>query len=186
MRTDNEIIAGFRHNNEAIIAEFYRETRDRFFSYFKIHYGKSTDYLTDLFQDSCVILWQNIRDGKLREDNLSSSLATYLLSVGKYTMMAKDRKFKEIVDDTAIMRLKFVEDDAEELKNRIERENAIDRIVQSMPSPCAELLQAFYWDKLSGQQIADKLGYSNADSVKTQKHKCMRKLKALIAKFPRI
>ena len=98
-------------------------------------------------------------------------------------MMARDRKYKEILDDEAISRLRFVESDEEELKNRIEREEFIGRIVSEMKSPCAELLRAFYWDRLSGQQIAQKLGYSNPDSVKTQKHKCMGKLKALIGKY---
>ena len=49
-----------------------------------------------------------------------------------------------------------------------------------MKSPCAELLRAFYWDRLSGLEIAVKFGYSGPDSVKTQKHKCMGKLKQLI------
>lgn len=183
---DKDYISGFRHNNEAVIASFYKEYRTQFIQYFKTRYGKSEEYVTDLYQESCIILWQNIRDSKLTEDNLTSSLSTYLLSIGRYTMMAGDRKYKEILDDDSIRRLRFVEDNEEELRNRIEREEFVDRVVNSLQSPCAELLQAFYWNKLTGQQIADKLGYSNADSVKTQKHKCMGKLKALIAKFPRV
>ena len=182
---DTDYIAGFRCNNEAVISSFYNEFKGRCVAYFQTHYGKSDDYLIDLFQDCCLILWQNIRDGKLREDNLTSSLSTYLLSIGKYTLMARDRKYKEILDDEAISRLRFVETDEEELKNRIEREEFISRIVAEMKSPCAELLRAFYWDRLSGQQIALKLGYSSPDSVKTQKHKCMGKLKALIGKYPK-
>ena len=182
---DADYIAGFKSNNEAVITSFYNEFKGGFIAFFRTHYGKTDDYLIDLFQDCCLILWQNIRDGKLREDNLSSSLSTYLLSIGKYTMMARDRKYKEILDDEAISRLRFVESDEEELKNRIEREEFIGRIVSEMKSPCAELLRAFYWDRLSGQQIAQKLGYSNPDSVKTQKHKCMGKLKALIGKHPK-
>ena len=182
--TDIDFIAGFKNNDDTIISSFYKEYKDRFFSYFKAHYGKTKEYLTDLFQDSCLVLWQNIRDEKLRPDNLTSSLITYLLSVGKYTMMARDRKYKEIQDDDAIAKLRFVASDEEELKNQIEREAYISQVVSGMKSPCAELLKAFYWDKLSGQQIAQKLGYSNADSVKTQKHKCMGKLKALIGKYP--
>ena len=183
--TDAEYIVGFRNNDESIISSFYGAYKGRFVSYFKVHFGKTDAYLTDLFQDSCLALWQNIRDEKLREDNLTSSLMTYVLSIGKYTMMARDRKIKEILDDEAISRLRFIESDEEELKTLIEREAFINGIVSQMKSPCAELLKAFYWDRLSGQQIALKLGYSNPDSVKTQKHKCMGKLKALIGKYPK-
>ena len=185
MNQDNIIISGFRNNDQQIINSFYKANFLLFINYFKTRYGKTQEYIVDLFQDSCVILWQNIHDGKLREDNLSSSLSTYLLSIGKYTMMAKDRKYKEILDDNAINNLRFVVDDADELKYQIERENFIDRAVSSLKSPCNELLRAFYWDKLSGQQIALKLGYGNPDSVKTQKNKCMNKLKQLVSKFPR-
>ena len=182
--TDPEYIAGFRNNSESIISSFYQKHKERFIAFFRTHYGKPVDYLTDLYQDSCLILWQNIRDDKLREDNLVSSLTTYLISVGKYSMMARDRKYKEIIDDDAISRLNYVESDEEDLKNRIEREEYINDLVSHMSPPCSDILKAFYWDRFSGQQIADILGYRNADSVKTQKHKCMEKLKALITKFP--
>lgn len=177
---DKDYIKGFYNNDEVVIGLFYKEHQNLFIMYFKTHYQKSYEYLVDLFQDSCVILWQNIHDHKLREDNLSSSLSTYLLSIGKYTMMAKDRKFKEIIDDEEISKLRYIADDADELKDKIEREQRINNLVSNMMSPCSELLKAFYWDRLSGQEIAVKLGYSGADSVKTQKHKCMGKLKQLI------
>ena len=185
MSNDTIIISGFRNNDQQVINSFYNANCPLFLNYFKTHYGKSQEYILDLFQDVCVILWQNIHDGKLREDNLSSSLTTYILSIGKYTLMAKDRKYKEIVDDKAINNLRFIADDAEELKYQIEREDFIDRVVSSLKSPCNDLLRAFYWDKLSGQQIALKLGYSNPDSVKAQKSKCMSKLKQLVSRFPR-
>ena len=183
--TDLDYIAGFRSNDESIIASFYQKYKERFFAYFRVHYRKSDEYLTDLYQDSCLVIWQNIRDDKLREDNLSSSIETYLISVGKYSMMARDRKYKEILDDDAIAGLRFVESDEEDLKYRLEREAYINDVVANMKPPCSELLKAFYWDRLSGKQIAEKLGYSNPDSVKTQKHKCMGKLKALIGKYPK-
>ena len=181
--SDVEYIIGFKDNNESIISSFYREYKEVFISYFRAHFGKNDEYIKDLFQDSCLALWQNIRDEKLRQDNLSSSLMTYLLSVGKYTMMARDRKYKEIINDKAISLLNFVESDEENLKRRIERDCFINEIINNMKYPCAELLRAFYWERLSGQEIAEKMGYSSSDSVKTQKHKCMGKLKALIDRF---
>ena len=49
-----------------------------------------------------------------------------------------------------------------------------------------ELLRRFYWDRLSGVEIAQAMNYSNADSVKTQKNKCMKKLKPIVEKFRRL
>lgn len=183
---DVEYIRGFKKNDERVISAFYKEIRASFFAFFRTRYGKDDAYILDLFQDTCIVLWKNIRHDKLTEEGLSSSLATYFLAIGKYTMMSKDRKFKEIVDDEELSKLSFIEDDSEELRKRIELEDFVYRMVSEMKSPCDKLLKAQYWDKLSGAEIAEKYGYSGPDSVKTQKSKCIKKLKPLIEKFRKL
>jgi hypothetical protein len=56
----------------------------------------------------------------------------------------------------------------------------IKDIVDHMGKPCAPLLNLFYWEKKSWAMIADELEYSGADSAKTQKNKCMGKLKKIV------
>ncbi len=181
--TDVEYIRGFRSNDERTIAAFYKTIRPAFLAYFRTHFSKDDTYILDLFQDSCIVLWKNIQHGKLTEEGLKSALSTYFLSIGKYTMMAKDRKYKEIIDDDELGKLAFLEDDAQELQKRIELEDFVYRMVSEMKPPCDKLLKAQYWDKLSGAEIAEKYGYSGPDSVKTQKSKCIKKLRPLIEKF---
>ena len=184
--TDVEYIRGFMKNDEKVISTFYKEIRPSFFAFFRTRYSKEDAYILDLFQDTCIVLWKNIQHGKLTEEGLKSALSTYLLSIGKYTMMAKDRKFKEIVNDSELLKLAFVEDDSEELRRRIELEDFVYRMVSEMKPPCDKLLKAQYWDKLSGAEIAEKYGYSGPDSVKTQKSKCIKKLRPLIEKYRKI
>lgn len=181
--TDFEYIRGFKQNDERVIAAFYKGIRPSFFAFFRTRYSKDDAYILDLFQDTCIVLWKNIQHGKLTEEGLKSSLTTYFLSIGRYTMMAKDRKYKEIVNDEELSRLSFIEDDSEELRKRIELEDFVYRMVGEMKPPCDKLLKAQYWDKLSGSEIAQMYGYSGADSVKTQKSKCIKKLRPLIEKF---
>ena len=184
--TDKEYIIGFRNNDEAVITSFYRCMRSAFVSYFRSHYSKDDSYILELFQDSCIVLWNNISHGKLSEDSLHCSLSTYFLSIGRYTMMAKDRKYKEIVDDDALSRICLIDDDAETLKEKIEKEDFVYRVVSEMKPPCSLLLKAHYWDKLSGIEIARKYGYSGPDSVKSQKLKCVKKLRPLIEAFMKL
>ena len=183
---DSDIINGFLRNDERIITNFYTEFKFRFCTFFRARFAKDEEYVNDLYQEACAVFWNNIQTGKLTTSNLTSSLSTYLISVGKYSLMAKDRKYREIVDDDEIRKLDFVEDDAEELKARIEREDFVERMVADMKPPCSDLLKAFYWDKLSGAEIAEKQNFSNADSVKAQKYKCMKKLKPLLESFIRL
>lgn len=184
--TDAEYIQGFKRNDEKVISYFYKETRTPFFAFFRNKYFKDDAYILDLYQDACLVLWQNIQKGKLTEERMKAGLTTYFFSVGKYTMMAKDRKFKEIVNDEELSKLRFIEDDSEELRKRVELEDFVRRAVREMKAPCDKLLAAQYWEKLSGAEIAEKYGYSGPDSVKTQKAKCIKKLRPLIEKFMKI
>jgi hypothetical protein len=45
--------------------------------------------------------------------------------------------------------------------------------------PCKSLLDAYYLQKKSMQDIATEFGYTNADNAKTQKYKCLLRLKKI-------
>ena len=45
--------------------------------------------------------------------------------------------------------------------------------------PCKSLLDAYYIQKKHMQEIAVDFGYTNADNAKTQKYKCLMRLKKL-------
>ena len=77
--------------------------------------------------------------------------------------------------------------DGEESERRhLELEAFVDRVVAQLKPPCDKILRLFYWDRMSGAEIARVMNYSNADSVKTQKNKCMNKLKPLVDRFRRL
>ena len=63
---------------------------------------------------------------------------------------------------------------------RTMREVIIKELVDNMGDPCEPLLKGFYFEQKSMAKLAGELKYSNADSAKTQKNKCMGKLKAIV------
>lgn len=182
--TDADYIRGFRDNDDRVIGQFYKKHRQAFFAFFKRTYSKDDAYIAELFQDSCIKLWRNVQDGKLTEQMLESTLATYLFSIGKYTMMSKDRKTgKRYEYQDAAGGADLPEEDLEGTLHRRELLDFVCRMVSTLKAPCDELLIAQYWYRLSGTEIAKRLGYNSADSVKFQKFKCIRKLRTMIAKF---
>jgi len=54
-------------------------------------------------------------------------------------------------------------------------ENALNKIGE----PCKSLLEAYYLQKKSMPEIAEFFGYTNADNAKTQKYKCLVRLKKI-------
>ena len=56
-------------------------------------------------------------------------------------------------------------------------EKIVQSIIKSMQDTCRNVLQGYYWDNLTTSTIADMFGFANANSVKTQKYKCLQKFR---------
>lgn len=70
----------------------------------------------------------------------------------------------------------------DEIKVHEERESHYSQLNQALNQlgePCASLLRAFYTQDKSMQQIASEFGYTNPDNAKTQKYKCLTRLRKL-------
>ena len=202
--SDKEIIKGIFGNDSKVINSVYKEFRPKFCSYFRTKYNKDEDYVVDLFQDSFMAVYNNIQSGKLTEGNLTCSLQTYFMSVGKYSLMAKDRKTHSLDQESLDHGMNVDEDGNQFVTKRVQKglddmqtdevyyqektdiEDYTERMVGSMGHPCSELLTLFYWEKKSMEEIAQKMNFSGANSAKSQKSKCMRKLIPLIQQYQRL
>ena len=182
--TDAEYIRAFREDNNALINRFYRQYREDLYGYiqkkFEIRLEEDRE---DIFQEAVARLWENIQRGKLSEKSLTVSLYTYFKSIADNVTKEHIRKQKNYVvidienepirdvDGIGMEKMNYVED---------ERLKIIYRAVDKMGKPCAPLLLGFLWDKKNMATLAEELGYSGADSAKSQKSKCMPKLTVII------
>jgi hypothetical protein len=55
----------------------------------------------------------------------------------------------------------------------------MEKAMAKIGEPCKSLLEAFYINKKQMQEIALEFKYTNADNAKTQKYKCLVRLKKL-------
>lgn len=199
--TDKEYIKRFTVNDQSAMAGFYDRTYPGFAAYFRNRYKKSEDYAKDLFHDSYMTMYDNILCGKLTPTNLTGSLSRYLLGIAIRKMQADDRKNREfdrvpiyhtgteeelILDSKVQKKMMDEVDESESEKKLDELKDFVERAVSDLLPPCDELLRNFYWNRMSGNEIAEAMNYSNADSVKTQKNKCMKKLKPIVEQFRRL
>jgi len=51
--------------------------------------------------------------------------------------------------------------------------------MQLLGEPCKTIIEDFYIHNRSMQQICENFGYTNSDNAKTQKYKCLQRLKKL-------
>ena len=174
--TDAEYIRAFRADDQAVITRFYNEYRTVFVRDIgKFYHILNADLMAEIYQETVIRVWRNIATDKLTEENLTTSLAGYLFSVGKYVAQEKFREAnREPLTDNEETGLRAA---APLWEEETEQEKAVRKAVYAMGEPCAPLLLHFYWDKMSWEAIAQQLHYKDAESAKTQKYKCMQKLK---------
>lgn len=184
--SDIEYIAAFRANDQAVITAYYRQQRESFINDIgKRFHITNQEMLTDIFQEAIVRFWQNIQNDKLTEATLTGSLSGYLYKIGEYVAQETFRREgKSIAVDVENERIPHIDPVGMEIVRGVDDEQKVKirRTVTNMGEPCATLLLEFYWDRRSWESIAIDHNYKDANSAKTQKYKCIQKLKALLLK----
>ncbi len=168
---------------------FLAEERNKVMAYLRKTFSVSDDDLDDVYQDSSVALFLNIQDGKL--SNLTSSLSTYFLRIcinQTLKLLGKKQKAVPLYDDSRLTNKDVFRPDKidelyqlctedEETERLSRSEKIVQSIIESMPETCKNVFQGYYWDNLTTTTIANMFGFANANSVKTQKYKCLQKFR---------
>ena len=199
--TDKEIIQSFLYNNQRGIREAYYAWRMPF-EQSLTRLLPNTDDMDDAYQEAFIRLQQHILTERLTADNIEKSLLAYFKTIGRYVAL-------EIINQRNKGRNRTDEDeatDATDIKEELElsddmddepqysdqsfdpnddmdtqeRERIIRSLIEQLGKPCAPLLLGYLWENKSMEMLAQELGYSNADSAKSQKAKCMKKVKTFV------
>ena len=158
-------------------------------TYLRKNYSVSDIDIDDIFQEASMALFLNIRDGKLI--NLTSSLGTYFMKVcinQTLKFLGKNSKNIPLIDENVIsnkseIRNDKIDDlygfcmDTEEEDRKVRMELLVNNIIASMTDTCKNILHGYYWNDFSTSTIADMFSFTSADSVKSQKYKCMNKFR---------
>jgi|SRR5665213_1420473 len=134
-----------------------------------------TDDALDVFQEAMIVLFEKAKSGSF---TLSCQLQTYLYSICRRLWLKKLQKQKlynpsiEIIEEIVPVDNE-IEYHEKKTNDFLFMENALKKIGE----PCKSLLEAFYLDKKSMPEIAASFGYTNSDNAKTQKYKCLVRLK---------
>lgn len=124
----------------------------------------------DVYQDALVVFWQKARSGKLV---MTSKMSTYIYSVCQNLWrkeLERKKRLSHEEKDTAV----HIDTD------RAERDKIIAACLNQLGETCRKVLMYYYFDELSMQEIADKMGFANTDTAKTKKYKCKEKLDELV------
>lgn len=192
--TDSQIILGIINNNPIVWRYICRNLKSPFVATLKRIYATTIladDDWEDIFQDSCIILMDGVKNGKF-EQRPGSMLFSYFVEIGKKTLqnaLRKKEKHHPVVKNDGSTHI-LIFNPKESLKSADqadievtaeEKQTAqnefLDKVFDSVPTECKRIFKMFYWDHKPMDEIASIFGLRNANSAKTKKTRCMKLFK---------
>jgi RNA polymerase sigma factor (sigma-70 family) len=175
-RNEKALLQGLARNDTKAIEVIYGENYNMIQS-LVVNNSGSTDDAKDIFQEAMIVLYEKVRSGSFE---LNCLIKTYVYSVSRRLWLKRLQQMNrytpavENLQDTVP-----VEDDVEE-NERINSEfQAMEKAINGLGEPCKSLLEAYYLQRKSMQEIALFFGYTNAENAKNQKYKCLVRLKKI-------
>ena len=177
--TDKEYLEGLRLSNDAVIRSVYKKFYP-VIARMVLNNSGTEQEAKDVFQESVLVLYHHVKQPQFE---LTCALQTYLYSVARRLWLKQLHKKNGLFKlDERFYEGEEVADTQSDLEAYEQRDQNIGRMKESMGQlgePCKALLEDFYTRHLSMDEIAEKFGYTNADNAKTQKYKCLQRLKKI-------
>ncbi len=177
--TDTELLTGLASGNREAVTAIYKQYHSVLTKWILSRGGLEAD-AEDVFQEALVVLFEK---SKAPEFCLTCKLSTYLFAVSKRLW------FKKVERAANYYALNTEEEEDgdfaaydDDLQLFIEKEEQYDQLTKALSQlgePCNALLKAFYEERKNMQEIAETFQYTNAENAKTQKYKCLTRLRKI-------
>lgn len=176
--TDTELLTGLAAGNREAVAAIYKLYHAVLTKWILSRGGLEAD-AEDVFQEALVVLFEKATS---TEFCLTCKLSTYLFAICKRLW------FKKMERSSVYYRLAEEDEDGgpgtydDDLQLYLEKEEQYEQLAKAMTQlgePCSALLKAFYEEKKNMQEIAEAFQYTNAENAKTQKYKCLTRLRKI-------
>ena len=173
---DSEIILGILNDSKDTLNRLYQNYFPMALQMVLNNNGNEDD-AKDVFQESVIILYNKVKSGNFE---LSSKLKTFIYSVCRRLWLkrlhAQSRNVRNVNDFSEFFP---VENDIETHLEKDRQFRMMERALNELGEPCKTIIEDYYIQNRSMQEICEKFGYTNADNAKTQKYKCLQRLKKL-------
>ena len=170
------LLKGLAANDKLAIETIYRDNY-AMIQAFILNNSGSHDDARDIFQEAMIVLFEKTRTETFE---LSSQLKTYIYSVCRRLWLKKLNQMNRYSGRLDNMEETIpVDEDMELYEKRDTDFTLMENAMSKIGEPCKSLLDAYYIQKKHMQEIAADFGYTNADNAKTQKYKCLMRLKKL-------
>ncbi len=142
------------------------------------------DEAKDIYQDSVIVFYENVRDGKFKGE---SAISTYLYAVAKFKWLnqLKRKGMKASHHEQISQNREFEQSPLLALIDQ-EQKDQIMGILKQLGLQCKRLLIDSIYHNKSMKEIVSESEFSSEQIARNKKYKCMQKLKALLLEKPEL
>jgi RNA polymerase sigma factor (sigma-70 family) len=108
---------------------------------------------------------------------LSTQLSTFLISIAKNILREGNRDIQTSDWDDKLNELFQEEDTLSQKKNDEENFQKLESIMQTITAKCKDIIQMFYFEGLSHQEIMEKMNYSSREVSRNTLNRCLDTMK---------
>lgn len=178
MSDSRKIIEQLKRGNKSLLDNIYQEYRDKFIGWASKQFNANEDMAIEIYQASVVTLYENIHSGKLKE--ITTTIQSYLFAIGRNKFLESVRQNKKVGTIENVSTMKIEEEHVNHHAVN-EKYELVSIALKNLGKPCSTLLQYFYFEQNSMEEIATKMDYKNPESAKNQKYKCIKRLRKIVS-----
>lgn len=177
MNAFRDELEDLRKNREKALSQLYHTCCPSFIRWAIGKFKLSEHELIDLFHDAIIIMLKNLDSGRLNQ--LVASLCTYLFGIGKNLILAFLRKRKKVLymDEPLLSGNQDSDPGPENDIIRGEELDGLWKVLDDLGEPCRTLLILTYEKGMTSKEIAEAMGYADADVVRQTRKRCLDKIR---------
>jgi RNA polymerase sigma factor (sigma-70 family) len=169
------LLQGLAKNDKKAIETIYKENYNMIQALVINNNGTAED-AKDIFQEAMIVLYEKVQTGTFE---LNCQIKTFVYSVARRIWLKRLMQLNRFTISDGNEEMVSVDEELEDHEKRNTEFIMMERAINGLGEPCKSLLEAFYIQKKSMQDIATAFGYTNAENAKNQKYKCLMRLKKL-------
>jgi len=166
---DQEILDRIKKGDESALDFLYKKNYKMMVNMIIKNNGTEEE-AKDVYQEALLAFWQKAASGRLE---MTSKISTYIYSICQ-------NLWRKELDRKSRLRNEEKDGSVTDGHDEQERVRIINQCINELGETCKKILFYFYYDDYSMEEIAEKLGFANADTAKTKKYKCKKELDKLI------
>ncbi|HPG11734.1 MAG TPA: sigma-70 family RNA polymerase sigma factor [Chitinophagaceae bacterium] len=173
---ENSLLEGLATRDRRAVETIYKENFNMVQALI-INNNGSADDAKDIFQETMIVLFEKVRSSGFE---LNCQIKTFVYSVARRLWLKRlQQQNRYTAPGDSMESVVPVEEDLDAHDQRNAEFEMMEKAINNLGEPCKSLLEAYYLQNQSMQEIAASFGYTNADNAKNQKYKCLVRLKKI-------